>query len=293
MSSDKVNANSGVQTPTTEAWRRLRSNRAAMTGLVLVLALIAVAAVGPWVSHYDYYEQNFAHADESPSAAHWFGTDELGRDQLTRVLYGARISLAVGIVASLIALLIGVTYGGVSGYFGGNVDSVMMRIIDLLYGIPLLLFVILLMVLLGTGLQNIFIALGAVYWLAMARIVRAQILSLKTRDYVQAARALGAGHTRLILLHLLPNTMGPIIVTLTLSIPEAIFAEAFLSFIGLGVSAPKASWGMLASDALSGLQDYPLRLFFPAAAICLTMLAFNFLGDGLRDALDPKSEQAV
>ncbi|MFH0795400.1 MAG: ABC transporter permease, partial [bacterium] len=217
MSREEDATNSPARTPASEAWRRLRSNRAAMAGLVLVLLLIVAATVGPWLSPYDYYEQNFAEADEGPSRAHLFGTDELGRDQLTRVLYGARISLAVGVVASLIALFIGVTYGGISGYFGGNVDSVMMRIIDLLYGIPLLLFVILLMVLLGTGLQNIFIALGAVYWLAMARIVRGQILSLKTRDYVQAARALGAGHARLILLHLLPNTLGPIVVTLTFS----------------------------------------------------------------------------
>ena len=212
----------------------------------------------------------------------------LGRDLATRVCYGARISLSIGIVASLINLGVGVLYGGISGYFGGRVDSVLMRIVDILYGIPLLLYVILLMVVLKPGLLNVFIALGLVYWLRMARIVRAQVLSLKELEYVTAARVLGANHTRLIFGHLLPNSLGPIIITLTLSIPEAIFIEAFLSFIGLGVSAPMASWGVLASEGVVTLRSYPFQLLFPAVAISLTMLGFNFLGDGLRDALDPR-----
>lgn len=227
-------------------------------------------------------------ANQPPSAAHWFGTDNLGRDLATRVCYGARISLSIGIVASLINLGIGVLYGGISGYFGGRIDSVMMRIVDILYGIPLLLYVILLMVVLKPGLLNVFLALGLVYWLRMARIVRAQVLGLKELEYILAARVLGASHQRLILGHLLPNSLGPIIITLTLSIPEAIFTEAFLSFIGLGVSAPMASWGVLASEGVVTLRSYPFQLLSPAIAISLTMLGFNFLGDGLRDALDPR-----
>jgi oligopeptide transport system permease protein len=203
-------------------------------------------------------------------------------------MYGARISLSIGIVASLLNFTIGVVYGGISGYFGGRVDSVMMRIVDILYGIPLLLYVILLMVVLEPGLTNIFIALGFVYWLRMARIVRGQILSLKELEYILAARLIGASSWRIILRHLIPNSMGPIIVTMTLSIPEAIFTEAFLSFIGLGVSAPMASWGVLASEGVTSLRSYPYQLFFPAIAISITMLSFNFLGDGLRDALDPR-----
>jgi oligopeptide transport system permease protein len=194
----------------------------------------------------------------------------------------------VGIFATFISLTIGVLYGGIAGYIGGRVDNVMMRIVDIFYAIPLLLWVILLMVLLKPGLQNILIAIGITYWLGMARIVRGQILSLKEQDYILAAKAIGASNLRIILRHLIPNNIGPIIVTATFNIPQAIFTEAFLSFIGLGVAAPMASWGMLASDALSGLRSYPYQLFFPALAIGITMLAFNFLGDGLRDALDPR-----
>ena len=271
-----------------DAWRRLKGNKLAMAGLVVIVIISLVAIVGPLLSPYSYSDQVLADANQPPSSAHWFGTDNLGRDLLTRVLYGARISLAIGIVASLINLTIGVVYGGVSGYCGGRIDGIMMRIVDILYGIPLLLYVILLMVVLKPGLTNIFIALGLVYWLRMARIVRGQVLALKEQEYVLAARLLGASGWRIILRHLVPNSMGPIIVTLTLSIPEAIFTEAFLSFIGLGVSAPMASWGVLASESLAGLRSYPFQLLFPALAISVTMLAFNFLGDGLRDALDPR-----
>lgn len=271
-----------------DAWRRLQKNKLAMAGLAVIVFIALMAAVGPLFSPYSYSDQVLADANQPPSAQHWFGTDNLGRDLFTRVLYGARISLSIGIVASLINLTIGVVYGGVSGYFGGRVDSVMMRLVDILYGIPLLLFVILLMVVLKPGLTNIFIALGLVYWLGMARIVRGQVLAIKEQEYVLAARLVGAGSRRIILRHLVPNSMGPIIVTLTLSIPEAIFTEAFLSFIGLGVSAPMASWGVLASESLAGLRSYPFQLLYPALAISVTMLAFNFLGDGLRDALDPR-----
>jgi len=271
-----------------DAWLRLKKNRAAMAGLAIIIFISLLAILGPMLSPYSYSDQSLSNANQPPSGSHWFGTDNLGRDLATRVCYGARISLSIGIVASLINLGIGVLYGGISGYFGGRVDSVMMRIVDILYGIPLLLYVILLMVVLKPGLLNVFIALGLVYWLRMARIVRAQVLGLKELEYILAARILGASHRRLIFGHLLPNSLGPIIVTLTLSIPEAIFTEAFLSFIGLGVSAPMASWGVLASEGVVTLRSYPFQLFAPAVAISLTMLGFNFLGDGLRDALDPR-----
>lgn len=271
-----------------DAWLRLKKNKAAMAGLGIIILISLLAIFGPLLSPYSYSDQSLSEANQPPSAAHWFGTDNLGRDLATRVCYGARISLSIGIVASLINLGIGVLYGGISGYFGGRIDSVMMRIVDILYGIPLLLYVILLMVVLKPGLLNVFLALGLVYWLRMARIVRAQVLGLKELEYILAARVLGASHQRLILGHLLPNSLGPIIITLTLSIPEAIFTEAFLSFIGLGVSAPMASWGVLASEGVVTLRSYPFQLLSPAVAISLTMLGFNFLGDGLRDALDPR-----
>ncbi|OYT15539.1 MAG: peptide ABC transporter permease [Bacteroidetes bacterium 4572_77] len=217
-----------------------------------------------------------------------FGTDSLGRDVLARVLYGARISLFIALVATVVNFFIGVVYGGTSGYIGGKIDNMMMRIVDIISVIPLLLYVILLTVLIGTGLKSIIIAIGSVYWVGMARIVRGQVLSLKEQEYVLAARTLGASTTRIMFRHLIPNAMGPIIVAMTMMIPSAIFTEAFLSFIGLGVSPPVASWGTLASDALTGLRSYPYQLFYPSAAISITMLAFNFLGDGLRDALDPR-----
>ncbi len=271
-----------------DAWRRLKMNKMAMAGLVMIIFIFLLAIAGPLFTTFSYSDQNLQLANQEPSSLHWFGTDNLGRDLLTRVLYGARISLAIGIVASLINLTIGVIYGGISGYFGGRIDSIMMRIVDILYGIPLLLYVILLMVVLKPGLTNIFIALGLVYWLRMARIVRGQVLAIKEQEYILAAQLIGASSWRIILRHLIPNSMGPIIVTMTLAIPEAIFTEAFLSFIGLGVSAPMASWGVLASEGVASLRSYPFQLFYPALAISLTMLSFNFLGDGLRDALDPR-----
>ena len=243
------------------------------------------------LSSLSYADQNLWEANAGPSAAHWFGTDSLGRDLFIRVLYGARISLAIGVAASVINLLIGVTYGGIAGFFGGRTDRIMMHLVDILYGIPMLLYVILLMVLLKPGLTNLFLALGIAYWLSMARIVRSQILTLKEREFVLAARSLGLSPWRILFRHLLPNCSGPILVTMTLAIPEAIFAEAFLSFIGLGVAAPMASWGVLASEGLTSVRSYPYQLLFPSLAISLTMLAFNFLGDGLRDALDPHSKR--
>jgi len=274
-----------------DAWRRLKQNRLAMVGLWVIVAITLIAIFGPMFSPYSYSDQSLFDQNMYITKEHWLGTDDLGRDLLTRIMYGARISLTVGFVASFINLTAGVVYGGISGYYGGQVDNIMMRIVEILSGIPLLLYVILLMVVLKPGLQNILIALGLVYWLGMARIVRGQILSLKEQDYVLAARTIGADNWRIIWKHLIPNAMGPIIVTATLNIPQAIFTEAFLSFIGLGVNAPMASWGVLANDALPSFRTYPWQLFFPAIAISITMLAFNFLGDGLRDALDPKQRK--
>lgn len=224
------------------------------------------------------------------NASFLFGTDDLGRDLLTRVMYGARISLTIAFIATLVNLLIGVVYGSIAGFEGGKVDNIMMRIVDIINSIPLVLYVILLMVWFrnSDGLTNIIIALSSVYWVSMARLVRGQMLSLKEQEFVLAARVIGVPKRQIIFRHLIPNAMGPIIVSMTMMIPSAVFTEAFLSFIGLGVSAPQASWGTLANNALSGLITYPYQLFFPAMAIALTMLAFNFLGDGLRDALDPR-----
>lgn len=227
-------------------------------------------------------------ADRVQNQSYLFGTDALGRDMLSRVIYGARISLLIALIATVVNFFIGVLYGGISGYFGGQVDNIMMRIVDIINVIPLLLYVILLSVIIGSGLKSIIIALGSVYWVGMARIVRGQVLSLKEQEYVLSARTLGASSMRIMIRHLIPNAMGPIIVSMTMMIPSAIFTEAFLSFIGLGVNAPLASWGTLANDALGGLRSYPYQLFYPSLAISLTMLAFNFLGDGLRDALDPR-----
>lgn len=231
--------------------------------------------------------------DTTPIKTVWnktniLGTDSLGRDIWIRILYGARISLLVGLVASLVNLVIGVVYGGISGYEGGRIDNIMMRIVDIINSVPSLLVVILLMVIIKPGLQTIIITIGLIYWVGMARLVRGQVLSLKEQEFVLAARTIGVSKFKIIMKHLIPNAMGPIIVSLTMSIPSAIFTESFLSFIGLGVSAPMASWGTLANDALGGIRSYPYQLMAPSLAIAITMFAFNFLGDGLRDALDPR-----
>lgn len=243
---------------------------------------------------YDFTIEYDGEVAQYPTSTKWnklyiFGTDSLGRDLLTRIMYGAQISLLVAFIATLANLFIGVVYGSISGYEGGRVDNIMMRIVDIINSIPLVLYVILLMVWFrGGGLMNIIIALSSVYWVSMALLVRGQMLSLKEQEFVLAARVMGVSKRKIIFKHLIPNAMGPIIVSIAMMIPSAVFTESFLSFIGLGVSAPMASWGTLANNALSGLTTYPYQLFFPALSIALTMLAFNFIGDGLRDALDPR-----
>lgn len=271
-----------------DAWRRLKQNKVAMMALFTLCFLIIFVIVMPYIYKYDYVTNNMEITNQGPGGGHWFGTDNLGRDLFARILYGSKISLSVGIVSALINLVIGILYGGISGYYGGNVDNIMMRIVDIIWSVPVTLYVILLMVVMGSNIVNVYIALGISFWAGMARIVRGQILTLKEQEFILAARALGAKDLRIILRHLVPNSMGGIIVTLTLSIPTAIFTEAFLSFIGLGVSPPQTSLGMLCNEAIPGIRSYPYQLFFPAAAICIIMLAFNLLGDGLRDALDPK-----
>lgn len=271
-----------------DAWRRFKANRLALLGLIVLLIFLFACFVGPLLTPWDPTTQNLAGRDQPPSAQHWFGTDAHGRDLFERVLYGGRISLAVAFFAGLLQLVVGVTYGAASGLLGGRWDNIMMRIVDIIDTIPLTIYVILLAVVLEPGLTSIFLAIGLVYWTSMARLVRAQVLALKEQEFMLAARALGANRWRLILRHLIPNAMAPIVVELTFSIPRAMFTEAFLSFIGLGVSAPQASWGVLASNGFEGLRSYPWELFFPSAAIIIVSLAFNFIGDGLRDALDPK-----
>ncbi|WP_301860659.1 ABC transporter permease [uncultured Megasphaera sp.] len=279
------------QTLRERGWQRMKQNRLALGGMAIVAVMTVLAVAGPWLCPYTYDYQDFANANAWPSPAHWFGTDSLGRDLLVRVLYGARISLSIGLVASVINVVIGVLYGGIAGLVGGRTDRIMMHIVDVLYSIPMLLYVILLMVVFKPGLLNIYLALGIAYWLAMARIVRGQILSLKQQDYVLAARSCGASTWQILRRHMIPNCVGPIIVTLTLSIPDAIFTEAFLSFIGLGVAAPMASWGVLASEGIASMRSFPFQLVFPAIALSVTMLGFMFLGDGLRDALDPQHQK--
>ncbi|MDF2628374.1 MAG: dppC [Symbiobacteriaceae bacterium] len=271
-----------------DAWRRFKANPAALAGLVILVLIALAAFVGPYFTEYSYSDQIRGMNNKPPSAEHWFGTDPLGRDMLVRIFIGGRISLAVAVFAGLLQLVVGVAYGAVAGLRGGRVDNFMMRIVDILDTIPLTIYVILLAVLLKPGLTSIFIAIGVVYWTGMARLVRASVLALKEQEFMLAARALGASRSRLVFRHLVPNAMAPIIVELTFSVPRAIFTESFLSFIGLGVSAPMASWGVLASDGFAVMRSYLWELAIPAAAIVMTTIAFNFVGDGLRDALDPK-----
>ena len=291
-----------------DAWRRLKENKIAMISLIVIILVIGFAFIGPFLSPYTYDQQIRGHENLTPCLTHPFGTDKLGRDLLVRTMVGARISLLIGIGSALIVLVIGSIYGSVSGLVGGKVDIVMMRIVEIIYSLPDMLVIILLRIVLhepltkafdsgnafgalqtlGPGIIAMFIVYGLLYWVGMARIVRGQVLQLKEMEYINAARALGANNKRLIFKHLLPNCIGQLVVTTMLQIPSAIFTEAFLSFLGIGVSKPLASLGSLASEALTGISSYPYRLMFPAVTISIIILAFNLFGDGLRDALDPR-----
>ena len=271
-----------------DAWRRLKMNKVAMIGLVLIAIFSLMAVFAPYMTKYTYNDNNLELLNKLPSTDHWFGTDGLGRDLWARVWMGARVSLFIGLAAAVIETCIGVIIGGLSGYLGGKIDMFIMRFIDILIAVPDLIFIILIMVIIGAGIMPIIIAFALTGWLRMARLVRGQVLQIKEQEFVLAAKTLGAGTMRLVFRHLIPNTLGVIIVTLTMAVPGAIFYEAFLSFIGIGIKPPLASWGQLASSGAKVLQIYPFELIIPAIFISLTMLSLNLLGDGLRDALDPR-----
>lgn len=298
--------------PWSDAWHRLRKNRLAVFGAVLLIVLALLCFLGPFFSQ-SYEDQNLDLGATPPGAQHWLGTDTLGRDLFARILFGGRISLMVGLVASFVALAIGVTYGAIAGYLGGKTDAIMMRIVDILYALPFTIFVILLMVFLKDPMQRfdawlaqypllnnaqgagkillLFAAIGAVEWLTMARIVRGQILSVKKMEFIEAARALGYGPGRIVFRHMIPNILGPIIVYTTLTIPAVMLLESFLSFLGLGVDAPMSSWGTLIKDGAEKMEEFPWLLVFPGGIFSLTLFSLNFLGDGLRDALDVRASK--
>ena len=274
-----------------DAWLRLRKNRAAVTGGAILLVMVVLAILTPWIAPYGYEVQNLDLGATPPSAAHWLGTDIFGRDLLTQILYGGRISLAVGFIATAVALVIGVTWGAIAGYVGGRVDSVMMRFVDILYALPFMIFIILLMVVFGRNILLLFLAIGAVEWLTMARIMRTQVQSLRQQEFVEAAVSLGLSPFAIIFKHIIPNALGPIIVYTTLTIPSVMLLEAFLSFLGLGIQPPQTSWGLLISYGAETMEEYPWLLIFPGMALTVTLFSLNFLGDGLRDALDVRGSK--
>jgi oligopeptide transport system permease protein len=274
-----------------DAWLRLRKNHLAVLGLVMLAVFITIALLTPWIAPYDYAEQNLDRGATPPSADHWLGTDIFGRDLMTQIMYGGRISLAVGFVATAVALLIGVTWGAIAGYVGGRVDAIMMRLVDILYALPFMIFIVLLMVVFGRNMLLLFLAIGAVEWLTMARIMRSQVQSLRQQEFVEAAISLGLSPAVIIRRHLIPNALGPIIVYTTLTIPSVMLLEAFLSFLGLGIQPPQTSWGLLISYGAETMEEFPWLLIFPGLALTLTLFSLNFLGDGLRDALDVRSSK--
>ena len=274
-----------------DALVRLRKNKLSMIGLGFLLFVMMLCLLTPWIAPYGYEDQNLRLGAISPSPEHWLGTDTFGRDMLTRILYGGRVSLLVGFIATSVALVIGVTYGAIAGYAGGKTDAFMMRLVDILYALPFMIFIILLMVVFGRNLLLLFLAIGAVEWLVMARIVRGQVQNLRQQEYVEAAISLGLSPAAIIIRHLIPNALGPVIVYTTLTIPNVMLLEAFLSFLGLGIQPPESSWGLLISYGVETMEEYPWLLVFPGLALTMTLFALNFLGDGLRDALDPKASK--
>jgi oligopeptide transport system permease protein len=277
-----------------DARHRLWKNKLAVFGLVVVCILGALSFASylfPTLTGYTYAQQNLVLGPAAPSRAHWLGTDPLGRDLLARLLYGGGISLLVGVYATAVSLVIGVIYGAIAGFVGGKTDMIMMRIVDILYALPFAIFVILIMVFFGQSLILMFIAIGAVEWLTMARIVRGQVMAIKKQEFVEAAHALGLPHWRIVFRHIVPNLLGPIIVYATLTMPEVILLESFLSFLGVGVQPPQSSWGVLIKEGADVMEEYPWMLLYPGAAMALTLFSLNFLGDGLRDALDVRGSK--
>lgn len=278
----------GPTGPLRDALQNLMRRRAVKAGLTVLLLLTVLSLLAPWLTPYAYDAQNLKLGAAGPSARHWLGTDVLGRDLFTRLLYGGRISLLVGVCATLVSLVIGVTYGAVSGYAGGKVDAVMMRMVDVLYALPFTVFAVILMVVFGRHLLLLFIAIGAVEWLTMARIVRGQVLAVKQELFVTAARVLGRSHGTILARHIIPNILGPVIVYTTLTLPRVMLLEAFLSFLGLGIQPPMSSWGILIRNGAEVMEPYPWLLVFPGLVLSTTLFALNMVGDGLRDALDPR-----
>lgn len=281
-----------INRPSISYWRnaylKMKSDKLAVIGIIFLVFMILVAIFVPMFSPYTYDQQDYSAIYQTPNAEHPLGTDMFGRDLLVRIAYGARISLTIGVVTAIVSLVVGVLFGGISGFFGGKVDMLMMRFVDVFASVPSLLYSILLIMFMGAKMTSILIAICMTYWLNPARQTRGQILTIKNQDYAMAAKVVGETRFQILMRHLIPNSMGPIIVTVMLLIPSAIFDEAFLSFIGIGIAVPVASWGTLANDGMATMGMYPHLMLFPALAICLTMFALNFIGDGLRDALDPR-----
>lgn len=274
-----------------DAWRRLKKNQVAMASLIILGVISILCIIGPMLVPYGFNDQNYQMLTQTPTLKHWFGTDELGRDLFVRLWKGGRVSLEIGIVGTLIELVFGSIYGGICGYYGGLIDNILMRFAEIIVSVPYLIVVILLLLVLKPGIPTIILALCITGWVSMARLTRGQVMQLKQSEYILAAQALGASSSRIISKHLIPNTIGIMIVYASMDVPDFIFSEAFLSFLGLGVPLPNTSWGVLVYDGQSQMMNHPYLLIFPAIAISLTMLAFNLLGDGLRDALDPKLRQ--
>ena len=272
-------------------WESFSRNRLALVGLILLAVLVCAAIFGPMLSPYPYDGMDAMSRNQSSSAAHWFGTDQMGRDVFTRVLYGARVSLLVGFASTALNLVIGVLYGSIAGYVGGRVDMVMMRIVDVIYAVPAMIYMILLMLIFGSNIYSVMLGICVNGWINMARIVRSQVMSLKEQEFSVAAFVIGASRRRILFRHLLLNSLGPIIVTVTLMIPQAIFTEAFLSFIGIGISAPMASLGTLAQDAKMLMNVYPMQMVWPVLVICIVIFSLNFIGEGLETALNPRGKR--
>ena len=274
-----------------DAWLRLRKNKLAVASAILLIVMTLACAIGPFVSPFTYQEQKLDLGAVPPSAQHWLGTDSLGRDQLTRLFHGGRVSLMVGLCATAVSLTIGVFYGAIAGFLGGNTDRAMMRIVDIMFALPFTIFVILLMVVFGRKIWLLFLAIGAVEWLTMARIVRGQVQSLRKQEFIEAAQALGLRRRRILARHIIPNVLGPIIVYATLTVPAVMLLEAFLSFLGLGVQPPMSSWGSMIKDGADRMEEFPWLLIAPGVALAATLFSLNFLGDGLRDALDVRASK--